>query len=314
MQNWLRQTGAAILAFLLFISACFHPHITLAESGEDGIYAETTMIGMEGTHVESGHLQASYSWHTERLDVLKRDGETGIWGEVYLPDKDGPVPLIIFSHEFLQSHASGAEYGKYFAARGIAVYTFDFTNGASNGRSDFTKVSGLTETEDLEDILSAARTWGFVNPDQIILMGASFGCWATAVCGIDHQDDIVGMVLLYPGLRFLTDIASFNSPEEVPEVWDFHGMQLGRNYVTDIWGYDIYAEMGKYKGSVLVLNGDNDPAISVSFAQHVADSFPDAAFTVIPKGRHGFTGEPLATALERITIYLEEILTPKTDG
>ena len=193
------------------------------------------------------------------------------------------------------------------------MYTFDFTNGASNGRSDFTKVSGLTETEDLEDVLSDARTWSFVDSDQIILMGASFGCWATTVCGIDHQDQIAGMVLLYPGLRFLEDIASFDSPEAVPEVWDFHGMMLGRSYVTDIWGYDIYAEMGKYKGKVLVLNGDNDPAISVPFAQHVANSFPDATFTVIPHGGHGFTGDALALALDRISVYLEEVLTLSND-
>lgn len=276
-------------------------------------YSETTTISKEGTQVEGGHLLASYSWRIERLDVLKRNGETSIWGEVYLPERNGPMPLIIFSHEFLQSHASGVEYGKYFAARGISVYTFDFTNGASNGRSDFTKVSGLTETEDLEDVLSDARTWSFVDSDQIILMGASFGCWATTVCGIDHQDEIVGMVLLYPGLRFLEDIAFFDSPEAVPEVWNFHGMMLGRSYVTDIWGYDIYAEMGKYKGKVLVLNGDNDPAISVPFAQHVADSFPDAAFTVIPHGGHGFTGDALALALDRISVYLEEVLTLSND-
>ena len=300
-----------IKTLLIVVIACTLFSVTWNEGTL--AYSETTTISKEGTQVEGGHLLASYSWRIERLDVLKRNGETSIWGEVYLPERNGPMPLIIFSHEFLQSHASGVEYGKYFAARGIAVYTFDFTNGASNGRSDFTKVSGLTETEDLEDVLSDARTWSFVDSDQIILMGTSFGCWATTVCGIDHQDQIAGMVLLYPGLRFLEDIASFDSPEAVPEVWDFHGMMLGRNYVTDIWGYDIYAEMGKYKRKVLVLNGDNDPAISVPFAQHVADSFPDATFTVIPHGGHGFTGDALALALDRISVYLEEVLTLSND-
>ncbi|MBQ6502535.1 MAG: alpha/beta hydrolase [Flexilinea sp.] len=308
MQNWLRQTGAAILVFLLFISACFHPHITLAESGEDGIYAETTTIGMEGTQVESGHLQASYSWLTECLDVLKRDGETGIWGEVYLPDKDGPVPLIIFSHEFLQSHASGAEYGKYFAARGIAVYTFDFINGAGNGRSDFTKVSGMTEAEDLEDVLVASKEWDFVDTEKIVLIGASFGCFPTAVCGINHQAEIAGMILLYPGLRFLEDIERFDDIDDVPETWDFHGITLGRNYVTDLWGYDIYEEMAKYSGKVLVLNGDNDQAISVEFARNVADSFPDADFKVIANGSYGFTGTALEDALECISEYLSHVI------
>ena len=300
-----------IRKLLVWLLACTLFPCTWA--GSTSTFAETTAIPVEEEQMKDGHLEADYSWHTERLDVLKRDGETSIWGEVYLPDRNDRMPLIIFSHEFLQSHASGAEYGKYFAARGIAVYTFDFTNGASNGRSDFTKVSGLTETEDLEDILSAAQSWNFADADHIILIGASFGCWATAVCGINHQDEIAGMVLLYPGLRFLEDIASFDSPEEVPEVWDFHGMMLGRNYVTDIWGYDIYAEMGKYKRKVIVLNGDNDPAISVPFAQHVADSFPDATFTVIPHGGHGFTGDALALALDRISVYLEEVLTLSND-
>ena len=38
MRNRFRQTCATILAFLLFISVYFHPHMTLAESSEDGMY------------------------------------------------------------------------------------------------------------------------------------------------------------------------------------------------------------------------------------------------------------------------------------
>ena len=259
--------------------------------------------------------QENYTWSTRQQNVTARDGSTTIQGELFLPDRQGKMPLVIFSHEFLQTHASGTPYGEYFAAKGIATYAFDFTNGASNGRSDFTKVSGLTETHDLEDVLAAARQWDFVDSDRIILVGASFGCWATAVCGIDHQDAVAGMVLLYPGLRFLEDIESrFHDPGDVPETWDFHGTTLGRCYVTDIWGYDIYAEMAKYAGKVLVLNGNADPAISVAFAQHVADCFPDAEFTVIPGGRHGFTGAALDIALQRIWQYVSQVIQSATSG
>ena len=38
MRNRFRQICATILAFLLFISVYFHPHMTLAESSEDGMY------------------------------------------------------------------------------------------------------------------------------------------------------------------------------------------------------------------------------------------------------------------------------------
>ena len=160
--------------------------------------------------------QENYTWSTRQQNVTARDGSTTIQGELFLPDRQGKMPLVIFSHEFLQTHASGTPYGEYFAAKGIATYAFDFTNGSSNGRSDFTKVSGLTETHDLEDVLAAARQWDFVDSDRIILVGASFGCWATAVCGIDHQDAVAGMVLLYPGLRFLEDIESRFHRVEVP--------------------------------------------------------------------------------------------------
>ena len=250
-----------------------------------------------------------YSWNTKKLDVLGKDGTTQIQGELFMPDRGGKMPLMIFSHEFLQTHDSGTPYGEYFAARGVAVYTFDFTNGASNGRSDFTKVSGLTETNDLDNVLAAALQWDFVDTNKIILVGASFGCWPTAICGINHQDAIAGMIMLYPGFRFLEDIESrFHSISDVPETWDFHGLTLGRNYVTDIWGYDIYAEMANYSGKVLILNGDNDQAISVAFAQNVARSFPEAEFTIIPNGGHGFTGEALDLALKRIFDYLSKVI------
>ena len=259
---------------------------------------------------ETEEYQAEFSWHTESLDVVKRDQTATIQGELFLPDREGKIPLIIFSHEFLQTHTSGTPYGEYFAARGIAVYTFDFINGAGNGRSDFTKVSGMTEAEDLEDVFVASKEWDFVDTEKIVLIGASFGCFPTAVCGINHQDEVAGMILLYPGLRFLEDIEAFDDVNDVPETWDFHGITLGRNYVTDLWGYDIYEEMAKYSGKVLVLNGDNDQAISVEFARNVADSFPDAEFKVIANGSHGFTGTALDDALECISDYLSQVIRP----
>ena len=91
-----------------------------------------------------------------------------IYGEAYVPITDGKSPLVIHSHGLGANHESGASYGKKYAPRGIAVYTFDFRGGSNKNnenRSDgkTTDMSVLTEASDVTAVLNTAKTWDFVH-------------------------------------------------------------------------------------------------------------------------------------------------------
>lgn len=43
---------------------------------------------------------------------------------------------------------------------------------------------------------------------------------------------------------------------------------------------DIYAKMPAFPGKVLILHGDLDDAVAMSFSERAVEAFPDAALTV----------------------------------
>ena len=53
-------------------------------------------------------------------------------------------------------------------------------------------MSVLTEASDLEAVLKSAKTWDFVDPGRIVLLGGSMGGLVTTVAGSRHQYEIAG--------------------------------------------------------------------------------------------------------------------------
>lgn len=100
-----------------------------------------------------------------------------IYGILYRPDNDLKNPLIIFAHGLGSNHNSGNDYAKYFSKKGFAFYGFDFRNGGKRSKSgnDTTKMSVITEVNDLLEVINEVKKWDFIDNKKIILLGASQG-------------------------------------------------------------------------------------------------------------------------------------------
>ena len=109
-------------------------------------------------------------------EIWVQNGDNRIYGVAYVPasEADRKLPLVIFSHELGNDHTSGERYAEKLAEAGYASYVFDFCGGTVGGnRSDGSnnEMSILTEASDLEAVLASAKTWDFVDPDKIVLLG-----------------------------------------------------------------------------------------------------------------------------------------------
>jgi len=141
-------------------------------------------------------------------------------------------------------HEAGVRYAERLAAYGYAAYVFDFCGGSAGGtqnRSDGSnsEMSVLTEASDLSAVLDAAKAWPFVDSDKIFLLGGSQGGLVTIITGCERQDELAGMMLMYPALSAKADSQanSYASPEDVPLFGGW--MHVGRNYITDLWQVDL---------------------------------------------------------------------------
>ena len=245
-------------------------------------------------------------------EIWVQNGDNRIYGIAYVPDADKKVPLVIFSHELGNDHTSGVRYAERLAEAGYAAYVFDFCGGTVGGnRSDGSnkEMSILTEASDLESVLSTAKSWDFVNPDKIVLLGGSMGGLVTTVVGSTHQDEIAGMVLMYPALSAKDDSGAeqYQTEDDVPEDVSLFGgwIHVGKNYITDLWKVDFNQLLSSYQGHMLLLHGDKDSTVPLSYSEEAKEIIPDCEFYVIKDGGHEFFGQPFEDAMGYILPYLE---------
>ena len=242
-----------------------------------------------------------------------QNGGRTIYGVVFLPAAEGKYPLVVYSHELGGSHHSGIPYARHLAALGYAVYTFDFCGGCvAVGRSDgeTTEMTLSSEQSDLEAVLAAAEAWEFADLSRLVLFGGSQGGVVSALVAGQRPEAVSGLILLYPAFSAVNHVrALFRSPAEIPEEFDLFGgwIRLGRQYALDLWDRDFYASLAAYEGKTLLLHGDADRTVPLSYSIRASRTLPDCAFHIIPGGEHVFSGPPLEEAKGLITAYLDAL-------
>ena len=135
------------------------------------------------------------------------------------------------------------------------------------------------------------------------------GGLVTTVTGPEHQDEIAGMILLYPALSAKVDSGTekYQSEDQIPEDVSLFGgwIHVGKNYITDLRKVDFDQLLSSYKGHMLLLHGDQDGTVPISWSEEAKEIIPDCEYYVIKDGGHEFFGQPFEDAMAHIMTYLE---------
>lgn len=134
------------------------------------------------------------------------------------------------------------------------------------------------------------------------------GDMVTAVVAARHPDVASALVLLYPALSIVDGMHDeFSSESDIPQTYELFGwMEAGRNYATDVWNYDVYGEIGKYMGPVLIEHGSEDSTVPISYSRRAAKAYAHATLDVLKGAGHGFTGDDFDMAVENMLDFLDE--------
>ena len=252
-------------------------------------------------------LDPVYDYETEEQYVDNHGQQ--IYGVLYRPvGAEGPLPAVIFSHGYGGSNSTGAPYAAELAQRGMLVYCFDFRGGSNSSRSDGSPLDMtiFTEQSDVEAVLAWFHSLDEVDPDRIVLMGTSQGGMVSAMTGAEHPEEIRGLVLLYPAFCIPDNARDrFPTQADIPDSTSFFSwLTVGRPYVEAVWDYDVYEAISTYESDVLILHGDQDRIVDLSYSQRALEVYPSAQLEVIAGAGHGFSGSSFELAMEYIVAYL----------
>lgn len=277
--------------------------------------AALLFLNMAGC-AQTEKTETLFSYETREVSAWRDENE--IYGVLYVPKDAGEkLPAVICSHGFGGNHQAAAQYARAFAEHGYVAYCFDFCGGSPDSQSDGSTLdmSIFTEQADLEAAISMVRDLDFVDEENLFLLGTSQGGAVSAITGAAHPEEIRGMMLLYPAF-VLVDEANqlFQSPEEIPDTYFFLWMNVGRAYFEPLLDYDIYEAIKTYDRDVLLIHGDEDSIVPLSYSEQALEAFPAAELQVLPGAGHGFYGDDASQATDWMLEYIRTHIVSDTGG
>ena len=243
-------------------------------------------------------------------------------GTLFLPQtrKNEKLPIAIVCHEFMANQLFSFPYAKALAGIGFAAFCFDFCGGGlvSTSRGSRRDMSVLTEISDIKAVIRFAQSLSNTDESELLLVGCSQGGLVAALTAAQMPETVNGLVLLYPALC-IPDAAQAGEmlwlkfdPSHIPEKMHAGPMPLGRRYAADVMNMDAFRQIAGYSGKVLLLHGDRDALVDISYAEKAESVYraagADVRFVVIPGGKHIFRKpSQIRQATQEITAFVRRI-------
>lgn len=246
---------------------------------------------------------------TEKEIYFYRD-DLKIYAKMYMPEGEGPFPVVIFSHGFPGTHFLADAYAKGLTNSGIAGVTFDFIGGSAESKSDgtVTDVSVLTEVADLNAVMDSVQSMPQIDANNLFLCGHSFGGLVSTYVASQRPDDVKGLMVWEPSYQVREDILSlYPIGSEIPDEI-YTPVHVGRIFIEDMQASDIFEVMGNYDKQVLLLQGELSKTNELQeiYFNKAAETFPNMQWEVIDGATHAFSGKAGERAMEKCLNYLNE--------
>ena len=213
-------------------------------------------------------------------------------GSMFRPAEGEQFPVAVVSHEFMANRLFTMRYARLLSSLGYAAFCYDFSGGcivgASQGKT--TDMTVFTEMEDLKAVIAYARAQPYADPDRLLLMGCSQGGLVTALTAAKPETQAEAIILFYPALSIPDDarkgsmMSARFDPENIPETMRCGPMKLGRDYAASVLDLDPFSVIPSYCGDVLIVHGNADELVDISYSRRAYDAYRAAAETALQAG------------------------------
>lgn len=280
----MKNITMALLSATLFLSCS-------RSNDNDNLVVENISPIVENPNIDTNNII------TEVLRIPYQNGDKtiNIYGEITAPQgyQNQNLPIVILSPGFGNNlDFISSRYAERIARLGFITYCFEFYGGNHGSRSGgaMTEMSPFTEVDDLTAVVNAISEKTFVDKDNIFLMGYSQGGVVSAITASENVDKIKGLILMNAALVLFDDAKSlFKSVDEIPDLVNFRGNTLGKIYFERSISYDIFDVLPNFNKKTLIIHGDRDNVVPVSYAQRAFNTFPNSQLEIISEAGHIFS-------------------------
>ncbi len=253
----------------------------------------------------------AYEVEVKRLYL--HSGDRLLYGELLLPKGlSGALPTVICSHGINGSYRYFRAYAATsLAMSGFAVYCYDFYGGSDRSRSGgrMTDMTVFTERDDLNAVMDGVLMLDTTDREKLFLLGESQGGFVSAITAAQRPQDVRGLIEYNPAFCIPADArARFSSVEEIPDQYVQVSCVLSRDYAAQVLDYDVYEEIPAYRGPVLIVHGESDEIVDISYSERAAEVYENAELVRLPGDVHGLTADGKRKAAQHTYAFLREIL------
>ena len=244
--------------------------------------------------------QKLYREKKEILRIPYRGKE--IYGELLSPETGKPKALIIACHGFDGSllYFKNA-LGYKLAQEGYALYAFDFINGSRHSKSggSIRDMSAVDE----KDQLLAVYDYFKERYENIILAGESQGGLIATLANAELQD-IRALILYYPAYCAIPDARKRLAAGETKHF----GIDFRSDYTEELAGIDLSGCIRGISVPAILIHGDSDKAVDVSYAYKAKELCPQIELHILPGKDHGLDHAGRTEAAEYVGYFLKNIV------
>lgn len=212
-------------------------------------------------------------------------------------------PMVILTHGFLGDYHDTENMSIALGKNGFASIRMSLA-GSGESEGLYQDTTFTTQKEDVINCLEYAKGLDICDTSNLFLAGKSQGGFASANAAIDVEDEINAVCLFFPAFCIPDDFRSGRimfqeyDTENVPDAVEmFPGYAVGKGMIEEGLAMDVFEHFPVIEKDVLIIHGDADEIVNISYSEKMAELYPSAELIVIPGGGHGFEGDNELKAL-----------------
>jgi len=244
-------------------------------------------------------------------DMTIADGGIRLSAVLESPEDTEKLPLVIILHGFgsAKNRIHTVQAAEAMRDAGFATLRFDlYGHGESGGEfRNHTLYQWISNTM---AVIDRMRGLGYT---ELYLSGHSQGGLVAALTAGMEADRIRGLVLRAPafmiprGARENSLLGSHFDPDHIPDEIPLpQGVTLNGNYIRVARTVYVEDAVDRFRGPVLILQGDADDVVPAEDVRRTAARYADCELAMIQGETHHFDVHP-EEMKERIRTFMQKI-------